>query len=85
MIPVLAEYGADINFGEFRTPLQWALMLNKEESVRYLVKSGADINYGDPPPVVIAASLGRLNSMKLLLEMDVDLSAEDSFYIVLMM
>ena len=78
LIPVLLECGADPNFGEFRTPLQWALMMNKEQSVEALVKGGADINYGEPPPITMAASLGRLKSIQLFIEKGADVTLEDS-------
>jgi hypothetical protein len=58
-----------------RTPLQWALITNKEDVVRALVQAGADVNYGSPRPVTIAASLGRVVSLNLLIEHNVDLSA----------
>jgi hypothetical protein len=54
-------------------------MMNKEDIVRALVQAGADVNYGSPPPVRIAASLGRVMSLNLLIEHNVDLSAEVRF------
>jgi hypothetical protein len=54
-------------------------MTNKEDVVEALVRAGADVNYGSPPPVTIAASLGRVRSLNLLIEYDVNLSAEVIF------
>jgi hypothetical protein len=54
-------------------------MTNKEDVVRALVQAGADVNYGSLPPVTIAASLGRVISLNLLIEHNVDLSAEVRF------
>lgn len=53
-------------------------MLSKEDVVSALVENGADIDNGEPPPITIAASLGRLESVKLLIDKGVDLTAEDS-------
>lgn len=54
-------------------------MTNKEDVVDALVRAGADVDYGSPPPVTIAASLGRVRSLNLLIEYNVDLSAEVRF------
>lgn len=77
-VKVLIDVGADPNCGEFKTPLQFAIMLGKEEACEALINSGADIDWGDPPPITMAASLGRLNTVKLMIEHGVDVTAEDS-------
>jgi hypothetical protein len=58
-------------------------MLNKEDIVETLVNSGADIDYGSPPPVTIAASMGREKSLNLFLERSVNLNAEVFFAFVM--
>lgn len=77
-VKVLLEEGANPNSGSFRTPLQWALMMNKENSAQALILGGADVDFGNPPPITIAASLGRLNSVKLMLEKGVDVNKMDT-------
>lgn len=78
-VRVLVQEGADPNSGSFRTPLQWALMTGKEDVVQALVESGADVNFGNPPPITIAASMGRTRSVKLLVDHGVDVSAQVCF------
>jgi ankyrin repeat protein len=51
-------------------------MLNKENVVIALVKLGVDVNYGSPPPITIAASMGRENSLSLLIEHGANVNAE---------
>jgi hypothetical protein len=53
-------------------------MTGKDDVVEALVKAGADVNYGNPPPVTIAASMGRERSLNLLIDRNADLSAEVS-------
>lgn len=65
----------------FRTPLQWSLMTGKEDVAQALIESGVDINFGNPPPITIAAQMGRLNSVKLMIEHGVNVSAEIFFII----
>lgn len=77
-VTVLVEEGADPNTGSFRTPLQWALMMGKEASVEALIKAGADANFGKPPPITIAASMGRLKSVMLLLDKGANIAAQDN-------
>jgi ankyrin repeat protein len=83
-VTVLIENGADPNSGDLvifhihRTPLQWALTFGKENVVEALIRLGVDVNFGNPPPVTIAAAMGRLKSLNLLIEKGVDLSAEVS-------
>jgi hypothetical protein len=59
-----------------RTPLQWALMAGAEDAAEALVRAGADVDLGTPPPVTIAAAMGRLRSLNLLIERNADLTAE---------
>jgi hypothetical protein len=54
-------------------------MTNKEDVVPALVQAGANVNYGSPPSVTIAAPLGCVMSLNLLIEHNVDLSAEVRF------
>lgn len=77
-VTVLVQEGADPNAGSFRTPLQWALMMGKEASVEALVNAGADINFGKPPPITIAASMGRVKSVGLLIDKGVNIAAQDN-------
>ena len=83
-VRILVEGGANPNTGGFRTPLQWSLMTGKEDVVEALVDAGVDLNFGNPPPVTIAASLGRINSVKLFIQNNVDLSKEVSFIQLMM-
>jgi ankyrin repeat protein len=70
------EAGAEPNYGLVRTPLQWALVQGKEEAAEALIKCGADVDFGNPPPLTIAASLGRKQTLLLMLEKGVNLAAE---------
>lgn len=78
MIPIFAEFGADLNFGEFKTPLLWALLMGKEEAAVALIESGADVDFGNPPPITTASSLGRIKAVRLMLQKNVDVNATDS-------
>ena len=51
-------------------------MTGKEDVVQALIESGVDVNYGNPPPITIAAQMGRLNSVKLMIAHHVNLSAQ---------
>lgn len=55
-------------------------MTGKEDVVQALIESGVDVNYGNPPPITIAAQMGRLNSVKLMIEHNVNVSAQILFY-----
>lgn len=51
-------------------------MTGKEDVVQALIEAGADVNFGNPPPITIAAQMGRLNSVKLMIEHNVNVNAE---------
>ena len=53
-------------------------MMGKEASVEALINSGVDINHGNPPPITIAASMGRLRSVQLLMDHGVDIAVHDN-------
>ena len=50
MAEFLIENGANVNstFGNLKTPLHFALMLNHEEFVLLLLQNGASLNAKDP-------------------------------------
>lgn len=54
-------------------------MTGKEDVVQALIESGVDVNYGNPPPITIAAQMGRLDSVKLMIEHNVNVSAQIYF------
>lgn len=54
-------------------------MTGKEDVVQALIESGVDVNYGNPPPITIAAQMGRLDSVKLMIEHNVNVSAQILF------
>ena len=53
-------------------------MGGKEDVAIILIKYNCDVNYGNPPPVTIAASLGRKEALKAMIEAGVNLNAQDS-------
>ena len=54
-------------------------MTGKEDVAQALIESGVDVNFGNPPPITIAAQMGRINSVKLMIEHNVNVSAEIFF------
>ena len=72
------EYGGDVNStaGErhdFRTVLHYAVMSGQQETVRYLVRSGARVNfpcdYEKPTPLDLAIIKGDVERVRLLIEL----------------
>lgn len=59
-------------------------MGGKEDAVEALITGGVNVNFGNPPPITIAASMGRINSLKLLIEYSADVGAEVSFVFMIM-
>lgn len=59
-------------------------MTGKEDVAQALIESGVDVNFGNPPPITIAAQMGRINSLKLMIEHNVNVSAEIFFLFFMM-
>ena len=53
-------------------------MHGHENVALILIKYNCDINYGNPPPITIAASLGRKEALQAMIEKGVNLNAQDS-------
>ncbi|KNC83936.1 hypothetical protein SARC_03830 [Sphaeroforma arctica JP610] len=79
----LLDSGEDINqtfkehTGEVRTPLHWAVWLEKEKMVRLLLERGSDPNVPDQDqasPLHIAAAFAQPEMMKLLLDHKADVN-----------
>lgn len=86
---MLLDSGADIEKGmdeaggfEGVTPLMFAFGLpeNEREMIRFLVKKGADVNggadKGSETPLVLAAKHGRVDAVKVLIELKADVNAK---------
>ena len=79
------QYGGDVNStaGErhdFRTVLHYAVMSGQQETVRYLVRQGARVNfpcdYEKPTPLDLAIIKGDVDMVRLLIELGQWLDAE---------
>ncbi|KAB8294106.1 hypothetical protein EYC80_009558 [Monilinia laxa] len=75
VVLLLIDYSADINITtEFGTPLFFAAALSIKQMVKLLISKGAQIMPYDsegneePSPLVIAASKGRIEIVKMLLD-----------------
>ena len=53
-------------------------MMGKEAAAEALIKAGVDVNFGKPPPITIAASMGRLKSVILLMEYGANITVQDN-------
>ena len=77
-IKFLVEYGANVNGGktQYSPPLTTAVMFNREDVVKYLIKKGADVNLAgissegskNSRPLTEAIQSGYFDMVKLLID-----------------
>ena len=80
-VQMLLSHGADPNLGDNNgyTALHYAAEWGRKQSVKELIKAGADVNANVPngPPLQRAAEKGQLEIVKYLLSSGADISASD--------
>ncbi|MCJ7528980.1 MAG: quinoprotein dehydrogenase-associated putative ABC transporter substrate-binding protein [Methyloceanibacter sp.] len=69
-VKFLVSKGADVNKPDSQgwTPLQSAARQRRDEMIKLLIDLGADVNLGDPKPLVAAVMRDHVPSIKVLLE-----------------
>ncbi|HUT52061.1 MAG TPA: ankyrin repeat domain-containing protein [bacterium] len=80
----LLDRGADVNAADEDgcTPLIWAALSGKRETVELLIARGGDVNCKDSDgqtPLHIAATTGDVAMARLLIEKGADVNARDYF------
>ncbi|XP_043240910.1 serine/threonine-protein phosphatase 6 regulatory ankyrin repeat subunit C-like [Amphibalanus amphitrite] len=83
-VKLYVQYGGDVNStaGErhdFRTVLHYAVMSGQRDTVRFLVRSGARVNYPcdyeKPTPLDLAIIKGDVDMVRLLIDLGADVNA----------
>jgi quinoprotein dehydrogenase-associated probable ABC transporter substrate-binding protein len=74
-VKFLVSKGADVNKADSQgwTPLQSAARQRRDEMIKLLIELGADVNAGDPTPLVAAVMRDHVASIKALLEHGADI------------
>lgn len=80
---LLIEKGARVNRVNPRSrnsesPLGCAIKIKDPELVELLLSKGADVDLGEPPPILIAAGLGDLESVSALVNRGAKLEVENA-------
>jgi quinoprotein dehydrogenase-associated probable ABC transporter substrate-binding protein len=73
-VKFLVSKGADVNKADSQgwTPLQSAARQRRDKMIALLIELGADVNVGDPTPLVAALMRDHVPSIKVLLEHGAD-------------
>lgn len=74
-VKFLVSKGADVNQadGQGWTPLQSAARQRRDRMIKLLIELGADVNVGDPTPLVAAVMRDHVPSIKALIEHGADM------------
>lgn len=69
-VKFLVSKGADVNKADSQgwTPLQSAARQRRDDMIKLLIELGADVDVGDPTPLVAAVMRDHVPSIKMLLE-----------------
>ncbi len=82
-VKFLVSKGADVNKADSQgwTPLQSAARQRHDKMIALLIELGADVNAGDPTPLVAAVMRDHVPSVKVLLDhgADIDKPGQDGF------